>query len=320
MERREFLLAGAALPLSLAFGRRGLAAPLGGSLALVTADLERHVVVLSTTSARTLGRIRTAPGPRSIEAVDTRIAVVAHTRHGLVSIVDAAAREVRFELDGFSAPRYTAVHPGRTIAYVTDSSRQEVVAIEVGRGRVLSRVRVPGPARHVSVSPDGKALWTVLGSKAERFALLDLADARSPRLERTITAPFLVHDVVFAPRGSRAWVTAGVGRRIVVYRTDTREVVRVLAADRAPQHVAFVRDLAFVSSGDDGTVRVHRLNGDLLRRAQVPLGSYNVTFGDGRVVMPSLSRGTVALLDEGAHVRAVRRVARAAHDACVLVG
>ena len=72
-----------------------------------------------------------------------------------------------------------------------------------------------------------------------------------------------------------------VGRRIVVYSTETREVVRVLAADRAPQHVAFVRDLAFVSSGDDGTVRVHRLNGDLLRRAQVPLGSYNVTFGDG---------------------------------------
>lgn len=318
MNRREFLVASAAVSVSLAVGDRSGAALRGGSVALVTADLESHVVVLSPTSGRTLARIETAPGPRSIESVDTRMAVVAHSKFGLVSIVDAVAREVRVELDGFAAPRYTAVHPNRSIAYVTDSASEEVVALDVGRGRVVSRTRVPGPARHVSVSPDGRALWTSLGSKSERLALLDLGDARRPKLERTIVTPFLAHDVVFAPRGKHAWVTSGAGHRIAVYRADKREVVRVLSADRAPQHVAFVGDLVFVASGDDGTVRVHRPNGELVRRVQVPAGSYNVTFGDGRAVTPSLSRGTVTLLDEHGRVRAVRRIARAAHDACVV--
>jgi hypothetical protein len=93
-----------------------------------------------------------------------------------------------------------------------------------------------------------------------------------------------------------------------------------VSADRAPQHVAFVGDLAFVASGDDGTVRIHRLDGRLVRRARVPLGSYNVSYGRGGAVTPSLSRGTVSVLDERGRVRVVRTVARAAHDACILFG
>ena len=94
--------------------------------------------------------------------------------------------------------------------------------------------------------------------------------------------------------------------------------IDVIAAGAPPQHIAFVGSLAFVASGDDGTVRVHRLNGDFVRETEVPIGSYNVTFGFGRAVTSSLSRGTVAVLDGRGHVRAVRKIARAAHDACLL--
>jgi sugar lactone lactonase YvrE len=239
-----------------------------------------------------------------------------------MTVIGAPSYSVRAELDGFSKPRYACgapFSPHGAIAYVTDSAARELVAIDVlGSGRVVHRTRLPGPARHVSISPDGRTIWTALGSKAARIAVLDVSDPLRPRLERTFGPPFLAHDVVFAPRGNHVWVTSGAGRRIALYHAGTREVVRVLAADRAPQHVAFVGELAFVSSGDDGTVRIHRLDGDLVRVAEVPPGSYNVTFGAERVVTPSLSRGTVALLDERGAVRAVRTVARAAHDACVV--
>ena len=320
MDRREFLLTAAAVPIGLSFREGALASARGGSVALVTADLEDEVVVLDPSSARTLARIATAPGPRSIETVDSRLAVVAHTQAGLVSVVDAATRELRSELDGFAAPRYAAVHPNRRIAYVTDSAVAEVVTLDVPRGRVLSRTQVPGPARHVSIDPSGSVLWASLGSKAERIAVLGLDDARRPRLEGTLRPSFLAHDVVFAPDGRHVWVTSGVGRRIVIHRVTTREVVRVLAADRAPQHVAFVGALAFVASGDDGTLRVHHLDGRLVRRVDVPVGSYNVSYGRGRAVTPSLSLGTVSFLDDNGRVRAIRDVARAAHDACIVLG
>jgi DNA-binding beta-propeller fold protein YncE len=316
MDRRRFLVSTASLPLSLALGSRALASPLE-QVALVTADLESHVVVLDPVAARIVARIHTAPGPRSIERVGKRTALVAHTKHGRLSIIDGAERAIRHELDGFAAPRYTALHPISRVAYVTDSEAEEVVAVDRERGRVLSRTRVPGAARHVSVGREGAVLWTALGSKAERLAVLDLADPLRPRLERTFAAPYLAHDVVFAPDG-HVWVTSGDGRHVGIYRRD-RQLVRLLVADRAPQHVAFVGGHALVASGDDGSVRVHDHTGRLVRRGTVPVGSYNVSVAGMRCVTPSLSRGTVSVLDASGHVLAARTVARAAHDACFVL-
>lgn len=318
MDRREFLLAAAAAPLGLAVAPRALAAGFGGSVVLVTADLESHVVALDPSSARTLARIRTGAGPRSIESVDARTALIAHTEHGVVTVVDAALREIRAEVADFAAPRYTAVHPARPIAYVTDSANEELVTLDVYRAKVLWRTRVPGPARHVSVSPDGATIWTALGTKAARVAVLDSSDPRRPRFARTFAPPFLAHDVVFSPDGRFVWMTSGSERRIGIYRAGSRRPARILAADAAPQHVTFTGARAFVASGDEGTIRRHRLDGALLGTARVPIGSYNVTFGSDRVVTPSLGKGTVSLLDRNGRVRAVRRIARAAHDACVV--
>jgi hypothetical protein len=317
MDRRRFLVSAAGAPLSLALGSRAFASPLA-PVVLVTADLESHVIVLDLAQARVLARIRTAEGPRSIERVGMRHALVAHTQYGRLTIIDASKRAIRFELGGFSAPRYTAAHPIWTIAYVTDSAAEEVIAIDIDRGRVLSRTSVRGPARHISISRDGSVLWTALGSKAERLAVLDLADPVRPRLMQTFAPLFLAHDVVFASSG-HAWVTSGEGRRIGIYRPD-RELVHTLAADRAPQHVAFSGRHGLVASGDDGTMRVHALDGRLVRRSAVPIGSYNVSVAGTRAVTPSLSRGTLSVLDASGAVRASRRVARAAHDACIVLG
>ena len=87
-----------------------------------------------------------------------------------------------------------------------------------------------------------------------------------------------------------------------------------------PQHVTFAREKAFVASGDDGTVLRYRLGGELVRQSRVPPGSYNVTFGWDYVISPSLARGTLSVLDRNGSVRAVRKVARAAHDACIVYG
>jgi hypothetical protein len=114
------------------------------------------------------------------------------------------------------------------------------------------------------------------------------------------------------------WVTSGSERQIALYRAGSRRPLRILDADAPPQHVAFAGGRAFVASGDSGTIRRHRLDGEVVRRIRVPVGSYNVSFGWRRLVTPSLGNGTVSVLDSTGRVRAVRQVAKAAHDACVL--
>ena len=315
MNRREFLASAAALPFAI---RAGDAWAKATPLALVTADLEARIVVVDPTTGRVVRHIATGLGPRSVETVGGRVAVVAHTSASILSLVDA--HRVRTYVKGFAQPRYTAAHPNGRLAYVTDSKLGDVAVLDVHRGRVLHRTELGGPARHISISRDSRTLWVSLGSKAERVAVVDIGAPERPRLVARVAPPFLAHDVGFAPDRRHVWVTSGAQRAMAVYDLRTRERLASFRADAPPQHVTFARGVAFVTSGDDGTLRVYALDGRLLRVTRVPVGSYNVQQAWGRVLTPSLEQGTVCVLDDRGALIHRERVARSSHDASFLLG
>lgn len=318
MDRREFLAA-AATPLI--FGAApAFARPSGGTpLALVTADLESSVVAVDVSTGRVHSRLPTPADPRSIESIGQTGALVAHTAGGRMTLIDSDLR-VHPIAGEFGAPRYTAVSPDWRLAYVTDSARQEIVVIDVRGRRAIGRVRVDGPCRHIGIDLWGTRLWVALGSKAARLAVLSLAEPRRPRVVATVRPPFLAHDVGFTPGGRRVWVTSGDRGRIAIYEASTGKLMRTIAADAPPQHVTFMGDRAFVTSGDDAVLRVHALDGRLLRSAPVPVGSYNVQHGHRWILSPSLSEGTLcSFTARGAPLHELR-VARSSHDACFIVG
>ena len=316
MNRREFVVAAAAL----AVAPEAFARTVGGTpVALVTADLESHVVAINLATGRPLREIPTLPGPRSIEQVG-QTAVVAHTAHGAVSLIDGTRLRVRTVLRDFREPRYTASSLDGRYAFVTDSALQAVLVVDVVRGRVVRRLYVGGPARHISIDPAGRRLWTALGTKAPRIAVVDVLDELRPRLLGTIKPPFLAHDVGFAPRADMIWVTSGDRRELALFDPRTARAVRRYRAGAPPQHVAFRGRLAFVTSGDDGTLRTQQAaTGRLLRTALIPVGSYNVDEGFGRVFMASLSQGTLCVADGNGRVTRSVRVARSSHDACFVL-
>lgn len=312
MNRREFLLGATALALapSAAAARRG---PIG----LVTADLESLLVVVDLERGRVLRNVPTLAFPRSIETVGKR-AIVAHSELGAVTIVHARTLEVTRVLRGFAEPRYTAAHPDGRHAYVTDAARGDVVVLDVVRGAVVGRAAVGARARHVSIDPAGRRLWIALGSKAREVAVVDVSRPQNPRLVRTFAPPFLAHDVAFAPDRRHAWVSSGDRFELAVYDRRTGNVVARPSADWPPQHVTFAGDLAYVTSGWSGTLRLHRSDGRPLERTVVPVGSYNVQQGGGLVVTPSLRNGDLCILDERGRTLSRLRAARSSHDACVL--
>ena len=75
-----------------------------------------------------------------------------------------------------------------------------------------------------------------------------------------------------------------------------------------------------MTSGDDGTLRVHSAaTGRLIGGSRIPTGSFNVQEGSGRILTPSLSAGTLCVVDrEGRGVRRLH-VARSSHDACLVL-
>ena len=299
MNRSEFLALTAAAPFGL---RAALAAPLPS--ALVTCDAEARLAVVDLGAFRVVRSIRTVADPRAIELVGDR-AVVCHTAVGAVSIVDRNG--VRHLLRGLVEPRYTVAHPDRRHAFVTDSGRSSVTALDVMTGRILGRVKLPGWARHLTIDRTGRRLWVSLGSTSEHVAVVDVAALRHTD---TLTPGFGAHDVGVAPDG-RLWVTAGAERRLAVGAA-------VQPADEAPQHVTFGDGKAFVTSGDAGVLRVQDLTGKELRSVPIPFGSYNVQYGFGRVLTASLGRGTLTLLDRRGALLARVQVSSSCHDACFL--
>ena len=318
MDRRE-LLAAAAAPLALALVPPGFARRRGGTaLALVTADLESEIVAVDLSNGAIHSRLRTPAGPRSIESIGERSALVAHTDGGRLTLVDGGLR-VRPIVGDLGAPRYTAVAPGRRLAYVTDSERREVVVVDLIGRRIVGRTAVGGPARHLGIDRAGSRLWVALGSKAPAIAVLSLAEPLRPRVVGNVRPPFLAHDVGFTPDGRRVWVTSGDRGRIAIYNAHAGALVRTIAADAPPQHVTFADDRAFVTSGDDGVLRIHALDGRQVGSAAVPRGSYNVQQGFGLILTPSLSQGTLCTFSAGGVPIERQRIARSSHDACFVL-
>jgi hypothetical protein len=313
VNRRELVVGAAALTLA----PNALARMLGGTpTALVTADLESHVVALDLVTMRPIREIRTAPDPRSIESVGND-AIVAHTKPGLVSVIEGASLRVRRVLDGFVEPRYTVSAGDGRHAFVTDSGRQDLVVVDVVRARVVRRVALGGPARHLALDPRRPRIVVALGNKAERVAVLDIERPSRPRVVARFAPPFLAHDVGVARLG-RVWVTSAATRELALY--EGGRVVARLPGHAPPQHVTFVSGFAFVTSGDDGTLRVHSgWSGTIVAEQRIPAGSYNVQRGGGRVLMPSLSLGTLAIANGRGEVVRVVKVARSSHDACFVV-
>jgi DNA-binding beta-propeller fold protein YncE len=317
LDRREVLnLALVAAPALAGWAPQRAAA---GPLALVTADAEAHVAVVSLLSMRVVRRLATVHDPRSIESGPGGHVVVAHAAAGAVSLLAGRPLRVRRVLRGFGAPRYTAIRPGGALAYDSDSGHGEVAVVELVAGRVLRRVAVGDGARHLTLRPDGAELWVALGSSAAAIAVVDVRVPERPRLAGRVRPPFLAHDVGFSPSGRRVWVTAGREPRIALYSAAARAPRRVLRADAAPQHVSFGPGVAYVASGAAGAVAIHGLgDGAPRRRTRVAVGSYNVQRTGARVVTPSLGSGRLTVLDRHGAVVGHTHVAASAHDACIV--
>jgi hypothetical protein len=308
VNRREFVALAAVAPFAF---RQGLAMAAAPRHALVTCDAESRLALVDLGALRVVGTVDTPADPRAIEQVGG-VALVCHTAAGVVTVVDR--QRVLHTLHDFVEPRYVAAHPDGIHAFVTDSGSSGVVAVDVRSARTLGRVKLDGWARHVTIDRSGRTLWVGLGSAASSVAVVDVSDQRRPRHVATVPTPFLSHDVGFAPDG-RVWVTSGLKRESTVFGAG-RQLRARLAADAAPQHVTFSSDRAYVTSGDDGTFKVHALSGRLLRTTAIPVGSYNVQHGAGLVLTPSLDRGTLAVLDNHGRLIRVLHVAGSCHDAC----
>jgi DNA-binding beta-propeller fold protein YncE len=311
------MLAVAASPSSNA-GRLG-----GTPVALVTAETENELVEVEVPNGRILGRLHLPGDPQNVVATN-HLAVVVSTSAGAVTLVDPSPLRVVRVFRGFGAPHIPAVSPDGRFAYVTDDVRGQLDTIDLRRRRLTSRLFVGLGAHHLAISPAAKRIWVALGERARTIAVVDAEQPAKPRLVARIHPRGGAHDLAFGPQGHRVWVTYDDRSSIGVFDAATGRLVHTIPAGSPPQHVAFDpfsnATRAYVTSGDDGTLRIVSLRtGRTIRVVRTAPGSFNVTTGGSLVLTSSLTTGTLTELDDTGRRLMQRKVAPTARDVALVV-
>lgn len=313
MKRALLLLAVLAVPASNA-------APLGGRpVALVTAEAQNRLLVVDLFSGRVIDRLRMPSDPENVETTRSNdAAVVVSTRAGAVTLLALPELRIRRIFRGFVSPHIAAFSPRGGYLFVTDDAKGQLVTIGLARARIVSRTFVGFGAHHMSFRPGRHELWIALGERARSIAIVDTRYAGHPRRTGFFSPGGLVHDLAFAPGGQRVWITYDDRSSVGIFEVRTRRLLASLPAGSPPQHVAFGRH-AYVTSGNDGRLRVFSPGGRLLGVAGTPTGSFNIGLGGRLVLTSSLSGGTLTELRDSGRPIFTKRVASAARDAALAV-
>lgn len=221
-------------------------------IALVTAQAENRVVLLSLPSGRIIARISVPGEPGYVASLGVGgPAVVVSSRSGTVTRLGGTHLTDRLVLGGFSSPHIPALVPGGGYAYVTDDATGRVAAIGLSDQRVDSRTFVGAGAHHLAFSLNARQAWVALGQAARTIVILSTAvsapspgfsmmiDPRHPHIVGHLLPGYLAHDLLFSPDGRRVWITAAYRPYIGVFSAGTHRLLFRVPAGAPPQHVVF---------------------------------------------------------------------------------
>jgi protein MpaA len=293
-----------------------------GPRALVTAETENRLLAVDVGSGRIVRRWTLPADPENVEAYAGQAAVVS-TKAGAVTILDTRTLKVERIVRGLGSPHIAAFSPDGEYLYVTDDARGQ---LDVIRNRVIRRIFVGYGAHHLTFSPDQKRAWVVLGERARSIAVVDTHIAARPRLIGHVDPHGLAHDAAFTPDGRHVWVAYDDRPYLRVFDARTGRPGARVYAGSPPAHVRFddasgltaYRSLAYVTSGNDATLRVfnwHILS--VVRTVPTAPGSFNLAVDRCLVAVSSLTGGNVTVY-RGARRLLAERAAPAARDVALI--
>jgi DNA-binding beta-propeller fold protein YncE len=270
-------------------------------VALVAAETSNQVVAVSLgpEGGRVLRRVHLVD-PLMVAAPLHGPAVVLSPSTGTVTLLAWHSLRPVKVFHGFRDPQVARIAPGDRFAYVADGGTGELSVIDLQRRRIVYRLQVGAGAHHMSFSPDGARLWIALSEVATTIVRLDTSNLERPRIAARLHPRFPSHSIGFAPDGRTVWVSSARVPYVTVYNAATGEVVKVIAAARAPQEVGFSGARVLLTSGYGSSLqavlwRTYRRLGTV----RMPYGSFNLASFGGQVVTSSLFTGQVVDLRGG---------------------
>ena len=288
-------------------------------VALVTAELRNELVVVALPGGRVVRRIPVAPDPKTVSAAPGGPVAVVSPGSGTVTVFGAGLRRLAVFRD-FRSPQLATFTPDGEYLLVTDAAEGTLTSLELARMRVVGRVAVGSGAHHLAVSPNDRRAWVALGESANTIVVVGVADPRHMRVLRRLHPAAQAHDIAFDPDGRTVWVSSASQPYISVYGAASGRLIDTVPAGPAPQHVLFAAGHAFVTSGYGSSIEVvDPARRAVVRRVELPYGSFNLASAGRWLVTASVLNGEVTVLRASTLRRRARTtVASVARSVAVL--
>ncbi len=286
-------------------------------VAVVTAESRNELIAVDLPSGQVRRRIAVPADPENVAV--GQAAVVVSTAARTVTVLDPHTLHVIAELHSFTAPHIPAIAPDGKYAYVTDDGAGTVTPIRLADARGFPAVPVGSGAHHLTLSPDGRRLWIALGETARTIVVLNTTNPTHPHILRWFDPGFAVHDVAFSPDGRAVWLTAASGADVTAIDARTTKTLFRVRVGQPPQHVAFDRAGAYLTSGYGRTIeKVDPATGQILARARSPYGSFELDAADGYTATSSLLRGTITIYNSRLQHQRIVQLAPRTRDLAIV--
>jgi DNA-binding beta-propeller fold protein YncE len=206
----------------------------------------------------------------------------------------------------FRSPQLATFTADGEYLLVTDAAAGTLTSIELADMRIVGRVDVGVGAHHLATSPDRRRAWVALGETADSIVIVDISDPRDMRVLRRLRPPAAAHDLAFSPDGKTVWISSASASYVSVYGSISARLIDTVSAGRAPQHVLFAAGHAYVTSGYGSSIEVvDPAARTVIRRVELPYGSFNLASAGPWLVVTSVLNGDVTVL----RASTLRRVA-----------
>ncbi|WP_313124672.1 beta-propeller fold lactonase family protein [Pseudescherichia sp.] len=167
------------------------------------------------------------------------IAWIADSYNDQIIIVDLLSQSVTgsvttLQPDGLMiTPFQVALSPDETRLYVTGDTAKTLEVIDTLNNIRLKGIDLPGHARGVTVSPDGKTVYVALYN-TDQIGFIDIATSS---VIDTVFVGRLPMEIIISKEGTTLYVANQYGNSIATLDTGTKEVAHIMLND-SPYSIA----------------------------------------------------------------------------------
>jgi protein NirF len=115
-------------------------------------------------------------------------------------------------------------------AFVPAVGQHKVLVVDTGSWKTLDEIDVHGQPVFVMARPDGRQIWVNFAHPDNDT--VQVIDAESHRIIRTLKPGKAVLHMEFTPRGEKLWLSVRDDNRLQVYDTATLELLKELPAQK----------------------------------------------------------------------------------------